>query len=340
VSAKTNSAGPGYHAYLVDMLKELCVAPIEVEDDTGYWDNGDYGMLQEEMGKWLRGLSKEIINMSRSGGYSNIAVSLALDSTPVDSNHLACCPLGYFDIDFFERAQKGDADGSEFFVWWNRQQDALLFKNSALNTILCEINWLPPETDDEHKNIETALSCLERAYEMDPDMDYPAAEWLELAQLSGNKALLKTVRSRFKEIGKAELGYRRNCVRSLVNDWSIIRDGQMHFDCEEDGTMVWWDDNRTIRASTLSVQRKDGKVDSKALLEYAIDGEPNNSQFSLRDAQIAAAIQHTQIEENGEPLWQTRLTAALGNELLILSIYYIDEADRKWATKICASVAH
>ena len=340
VSARTNGAGPGYHAWLIGIMDGLGVAPVEVEDETGYWDDRDFGLLQNEMANWLKSMSEQLLEMSKTGEYSNISVSMPLDDFPEDSNHFACCPLGYFEPDFFERINNGEAGGEAFFIWWNQKQDALFFRNCALSLILCDNNWLPPCTDKEREIIAATLHCLETAYDMDPGLDYPAPEWLELAGLSGDEELAGTIQNRFGEIGNAELGYRRGNICSNINGWRFSHSGTMHFERDDDGTLAWWNEERTINASTLSVRREDGaQADSEALLNHLIRNETDCLPVSLRNAQIAAAIQHAQIEENGEPLWQTRLSAALENEILILSIFYIDEADRDWATEICASVS-
>ncbi|MDR2861873.1 MAG: hypothetical protein LBV07_04940 [Syntrophobacterales bacterium] len=338
ISAKTNSAGPGYHAYLIDLLDGLGIAPVEVEDETGYYGNRDFVSLQEEMTKWLRGLSEQILKMSAGGKYKNLAVSLSIDCFPEDSGHLACCPLGYFEREFFAKAQKGKAGGAEFFIWWNQPQDAMFFKNTALNLIWCENNWLPPETELEHEIIAATLACLEKAYALEPGTDYPAAEWTELARLSRDELLEQKLHSRFGSSGEARLGYKQGFVTHNIYGWRVTANGKMHFDREEDGSLVWWDDVRTIRATAFSVELKEG-ADSESLLQSATRSEENCDPFTLRNPKIAASIQHDHIEENGEPLFQTRLTAALDDKLLILSLFYVHAADRDWAIKVSASVA-
>ena len=340
VSAKTNSAGPGYHAYLIDVLDGLDVAPVEVDDETEYYSNRDFSLLQNEMAKWLRGLSNQILEMSTNGEYSNLAVSLPIDCVPESTNHFTCCPLGYFEKDFFERAQNDENAGQEFFIWWNKPQDAELFRNTAMNLIWCKNNWLPPETDDEHEIIVATLECLEKAYTLNPDLEYPTEEWIEIARLSGDESLAKKLHDRFDITGSGSLGYKRGSVSSIANGWRFTHSGKVHFDREEDGCLVWWDDDRTIRISTFSVQFKEDVTNkSESLLRSATENETDCEPFSLRNSKIAACIQHAEIEENGEPLFQTRLTAALDNELIIISLFYINASDREWAVKICASVA-
>jgi len=340
VSARTNSAGPGYHAYLVDVLDGLGVAPLEVEDETDYYNHRDFALLQNEMTEWLRGLSSQLIEISSSGEYSNIAVSLPINFLPENSNHFTCCPLGYFEKEFFERVQSGEEAGADFFVWWNRSQDARFFKNAAMNLIWCENNWVLPETKGEQETMAATLECLEKAYQLDKKLMYPTAEWIEIARLSEKKSLEKKLHSRFGALGIGYLGYKRGSISSNVDGWRFSHSGKMHFDREEDGSPVWWDDNRTIRVSIITVQFEEGfENKSEALLRSATENDEGYEPFALRNSEIAAAIQHSQIEENGEPVLQTRLAAALENELLVMSLYYFTEKDRAWAEEVCASVA-
>ena len=347
ISAKTNSAGPGYHAYLIDVLDELDVVPTKVYDETKYYEHRDFDLLQKNMMNWLRGLSNQLLEMTASGEYNNLAVCLPIDCVPESSEHLANCPLGYFDIDFFEKAVNNVPVGPKFFLWWHKPQDALFFHNTALHLIWCKNNWLPPETDAEHEIIAATLACLEKAYTLNPSLNYPMPEWKELTTLAGCNSEFESVYA--EKIAtyqtqhgidmQASLGYTHGNVCQNENGWRFTRSGKMHFDREDDGGAVWWDDERTIRLTILSVAfKEDVQNKSESLLHSATKNESGCEPFSLRNSEIAACIQHTQIEENGEPLFQTRLTAALDNELCILSLFHTNEADRDWALHVCASV--
>jgi len=112
----------------------------------------------------------------------------------------------------------------------------------------------------------------------------------------------------------------------------------MHYEQDENSD-IWWDDDLTIRTSIISV-RFDKKVANKseALLNSVTEEEEDCEPFTLRTPEIAACIQHTQIEEDGELFFQTRLFAALDNELMLMSLYYPDAKDRQRAIDVCASV--
>ena len=347
ISAKTNSAGPGYHAYLIDILDGLRVSPISVEDETGYYEDRDFGHLQDQMAGWLKGVSEQLLEMSEESDYMDFSISLSTDWSPENTGHFASCPLGYFEKDFFEMARKHEYMAPKFFVWWHREQDARFFRNVLLNMIWCEINWLPPETDTEYEAIAAALACFDKAYASDPGLGYPIDELKELSGLAGTGGsfgivysdMIKKYRPRHGELAELR-GYMRGAIRRNVVGWHLTHDGNMHSSIEEDGSLVLWDDRRTIRITILSVQLKEDVPNkSETLLRDVTEKEEGCEPLRLRNPEIAACIQRSVIEENGETLYMTRMTAALDNEIMVMSLFSIDEGDREWATKICASVS-
>jgi len=343
ISSRTNSAGPGYHAYLIDLLDGIGVAPLEVEDETGYYQDRNFKLLQEEMTDWLKALSGKVLEMSEDGENKNLSVSLSTDWYP-DTEGFTNCPLGHFGKDLFERMVNGEDTGSEFFIWWDRPQDAAFFKNCAMNLIWCENNWLPPETDPEEEIIAATLGCLEKAYALDPGLDYPLAEWSELAQLWKTKGhepmsdALERLCSSSGGIGEPRFGYKRGQIIQNIRGWHLTRSGMMHYEQDENSD-IWWDDDLTIRVSIISVRSDENAANkSEILLNTVTEEEEGCEPITLRTPGIAACIQHTQIEEDGELLFQTCLYAALDNELMLMSLYYPDAADRQRAIDICASV--
>ena len=70
------------------------------------------------------------------------------------------------------------------------------------------------------------------------------------------------------------------------------------------------------------------------LTEFGLRYEP----FNLKDEKITAKIAHSQEEENGQIFWVTSFMAAHENSLLVITLYYEDDADRSWAIDVCSSV--
>ena len=337
--SKTNSAGPGYHAYLIDVMDGLGVTPISVEDETGYYKNRDFTALQNEMAKWLKGISEAILKLRANKNCTDFAISLPNDWRPENTGHFACCPLGYFEKNFFKRAQNREDAASKFFIWWNQQQDAMFLNNCAKYLIWCENNWLQPQTDTEHEIISATLECLEKAYTLDPDLEYPAAEWIELARLLEDKSLEKKLLARFGITGSGKLGYKQGSVNSSFNGWRFTHSGKMHFRHKQGERPLWWSDDRAISIETsLARLKEDTTNKNETLLRSIIKNETDCESFSLHNSKIAAYIQHSQLEDNGEYLYHTRLIAALENEFMIMSLLYAHEDSRKWAMDVCASV--
>ena len=347
LTARTSSAGPGYHAWLIKLLDGLGVKPLEVEDETGYYQTRDFALLQALMAGWLITLSEHLIENVMQKDVVSVAISLPIEgfAFPADKmgDDLISCPLGYFEVDFFERAKSGDNVAAEFFIWWNEELDALFYRNMALHMIICWINWLPPEIIEEEQYVGLALASLERAYSMDATLGFPAAEWLELAGLIGDEELAVKLKSRFNDIREPVLGYRRGKVRSIVNGWRFTHDGKMHLAEEEEqgtGSLVGWDDTRTFRVSTLTIkQNEQAASEDAALTLLAIArGDEQFTPFLLRDSDTPAEIKHSKTEENGRTLWYTILHAAFDESLFVMTLFYDDIVDREWAQEVCASL--
>jgi len=338
MSSKTNSAGPGYHAYLIEVMDGLGVKPTRVDDETGYYKNRDFAALQAQMSQWLRSMSA-VLTDALERDFSNFAVSVALDWLPQSDDQLVCCPLGNFDKAFFEDAKQGRNAGAEFFLWWNKSRDAMFYRNAALNMLLYTINWLASETEAERHDTAAVLACLEQAYTLDPNLQYPAAEWLELSNFSDNSALAQTISARFPNVGEPTVGYRRGNIATNVYGWRFTHSGMMHMDRDENGTLVQWDNDKTIRATTFTVEFKENLPNkSESLMESALDGTMEYVPFPLDINGCVAKIAHKRIDENGEAVWYTSLVAALDNNLLMLSLFYVNDNERQWALDVCASV--
>jgi len=339
IEAKTNSAGPGYHAYVCELIDGLGVAPLKVEDETGYYESRDFAALQCEMEKWVQVVGKQILDIASQGMYSNIAVSMTLDWSPM-SEHFTCCPLGHFERDFFERIQGSFGFGGEFFIWWNKDRDGQFYRNAAINLMLCDINWLPPQDDFEMNAIKTALDCLDAASSLDPSLDFPVAEWVELANLSGNMGLAAIISNLNPNYGKATLGYKRGIITSSAGGWRFAHKGMMHFTVENEATIVYWDDAHTIRVTSFAVDFNEDVANKAQVLVNDLTRHDNFEDFDrIRNPEIAARIMHQHFEEDGKAMQETTLAAAYDNAAILLTVYYDDESGRGMAEAICASLA-
>jgi hypothetical protein len=259
----------------------------------------------------------------------------------MQTDNFANCQLGPRNLEFFERALQ-ESMGDQFYVWWNRETDAQFYLNCALYQIWCDINWLPPATDQEREEIESALACLDKAYKLDSSLRFPAPEWRELASLAGKFPLRAELANRFGVSGKAKMGYRRYLISYRFSSWSFAHRGKMHFFEKTDegyDISVFWDDDHTIRAQMQKFYTPDGDVpDSEVALASKLMGCQKYDRIKLSNKSIAAAVTNAHVREGKGLVWETTLYAALNGTMFILAISYQNPANKTLAQNIISSV--
>jgi hypothetical protein len=256
-SAKTSTAGPGFHAYLVEMLEELgsrCDLPWDWADEgegfldeTGYQADRDFARTQEEMSWWLRAVANSVLDASHS---SHHLISMRSNFGLAHGDYFAASATGFWDRAFFEEAASRQPDtlgalASQFFPWWNKEMDAQFWRGAALVQMWERLAWSPPENDCQRASYELALTCLSKARQLDPSIALPEAEELEIrALLSGEQAFPVPAANR--------IGFRRlNMRRRLTGHWAITAPGYFYEKHEKD-TVIFWYDDRFIHGSSLS----------------------------------------------------------------------------------------
>lgn len=352
ISARTNSAGPGYHAYLVGVLDGLVrqtgakLTAAAVKDETGYYADRDFQALQGSMAAWAVSVANAIIEKVGQG-HQNLAVSMPLEQIPVTDGRVVSYPLGYLDEPTLRSIQRQEDLRTilrQFFLWWDEGLTADFFRKAALSIMWQDINWLPPLTGDDGSvddgAYQSVLACLEQAWAFDTALSYPEAEWLEAAKLIGDDDLVTTLMGRFPDAVKKEpeIGFLRGWVNSMLSaGWYIEHPGKMYFDGSD--RWVWWDDDLTIRVSVLSFQPAGGgDVDPDETLGQLGREEPFEV-LALKDKKVSAKVLTKTTEEEGEMLWQTVLIAAHGNTVLMSTLYYADKALESLALRICRSLS-
>ena len=353
ISARTNSAGPGYHAYFVGVLDNLAretgakLSADSVDDETEYYASRDFLGLQGSMTAWASSLANVVIENYGGRDYKNLAISMPLEQTPVSEDGFVCYPLGYLDELTFRKMQRKEDLGTimpRFFLWWDEGLTADFYRKAALSMMWQEVNWLPPIAAEDGRVDDSVyrsvLACLEKAWALDGTLAYPEAEWIEMAGLVGDEALCEALNRRFPEAAgkEPEIGFLRGWVNSMLPaGWRIEHPGKMYFDGTE--ASVWWNDDLTLRVSVISFQPQEGGIaDPNETLSLVSADEPFEP-FPLKDKNVPAKILTKQIEEEGELLWQTVLHAVSGNTILIATLYYAERETESLALKICGSLS-
>lgn len=354
VSAKTNNGGPGYHAYLVRLLKQLEQKtgirwdPEHIEDESGYWESGDFLSVQSAMANWLHSMSVMLVEQCGTDGeLSELALGMDPDCRPENNGHFAVYPLGRLEKDFFEGILRTDAlerHCSKFFVWWNEGLDADFYLNYGLYIIWNHINWLAPADEQEAAHYANALRCLETVRRMNPQADLPAAEWYAMASLVEDEALMRMLRKEFPGIQELlpEMGHLRNKMTVRIGEeWTLKIPGQTHREME-DNTLVYWNDTLTIRIRNLrATNAENAPVPAEDFLRIVSD-KYDCAPYTLPEHPNAKSkLLHalTEEEESGPKTYHdTTLFSAVDGSLLMLSGYYDNPKDKELVMDIVHSV--
>jgi hypothetical protein len=340
VSARTSSAGPGYHAFIVEQL-DACAALAGVRwtwmddqnnpgDETGYANNRDLNALQHAMLSWLTELAKILLERPVRG--AGIALPLHTDATLDPA--FAFSPMGAWPRRFFDELLTADDTsqrhaGHRFFPWWDLERDAAKWANVARVLGMHEVTWSAPATDDEVRSQTIALFALERAKLLDPLVPCPSG-WLDdLRDLNSDRVALDA------EPDPNRMGFRRRPMRRrLPGGWSIDLPGWYHRTWEE-GQPVFWHGPHTVHISVFS---------------YTPDGRPASDWLPpLERLSGSGELQRLVRDQDAEPghallrndpidglLIQGFVAGA--RNILLVTVLFAHHDEAEWAERVWRSV--
>lgn len=338
-AAKTSTAGPGYHAHLVDVLDALrdrlglaWRSGADGEDETGYLGHRAFPRLQAAMAGWLVALSRHLCEQPR-GTVSAFLLGMSLDFRPV-TEAFAASHMGEWPREWFERVVTADEPevgrlAEQFFPWWERGVTARTLRGLGLARSWVDLRWVVPDGDDERRLCESVLGCFVRARELDRGVALPEAEVHELAALLAPDAPLRAPR-----VGG--IGFRRRSMsRPFPGGWSIDLPGYYGEQMENDGeTQVYWFSGRTVRGSSVSFRAKTLRTPAEVL--GAVSAEKGELSLPLASPELAG--KYTCSAAKDEDGFVLTAQVAKQNGLCFITICFDEESDRAWAEAAVASV--
>ena len=330
---KTSSAGPGYHAFLIEWLERIgseegfswiwSDPAREVEDETGYAIDRDFAKLQGEMARWFAQVAEHLLSVEAD---PETVFALAM---PVGfawaGDAFALSSLGTWSREFIEEAADGSAASgsaaSQYFPWWSKDRDADFWRNCGLVYAWTDVPWREPQGDEERRFFEVTDRCWSRARTLDPTVELPEAEWAEL-----RACLSEDPPSRPEPTG---IGFRRGrLTKPLTGGWGIDVPGWFLESTEKEGTTIlFWDRTRTIRATSFSTAGEE--------LPPVPDGE-----VTLREETREGSAEIVAVASESESYWQLQGEMRSASSLCVITIAYEDEASRAWAIETWQSLRH
>jgi hypothetical protein len=342
VSANTSSAGPGFHIFVCDMLRNMA-RPLNLAwqpptedygDETEYFHTGNVDSVYQHMTSWVSGLAGTFFDGTIDKGFENVRLAMSMDAG-FTWEARAQTPLGPRDEEWLRKTAQDGRHGRDFFAWWTPGLNAEYFLGRALVRMWADVRWRKPVNDEEKSVLEYVVSSLETAYKLAPDLEYPWAEWAEIQDLLEiTDDVSRSVRQR--AAGRQPIiGYRRRevDVRLPGNWWIRILGSFSDFRSEGDAYCaqdpplgIWFTPYAFVEESEAPFAHWREQVD-----------QMDKDFLEERLGYVAMAkIKHS--SEDGEDYFaMTTLNVCLAGRC-VCTIVYEDPRDEEWAKAVWKSL--
>ncbi len=347
VSANTATVGPGYHVFLTSMLQDWAQdfhaswerpeeSSEDYGDETDYFFSGDEGRLVENVACWLQAVANTFFDGSLEEADRGIALCMPMDPQ-FEADEIAITPLGPRGRDWlYETAQEGNK-GKDFFAWWTPGFNAEYYLGRALTQMWSNVRWRLPVNDTERNALKDVADSLRSAYQLNPTLPYPWAEWEEILELLGaDDSEKELVRPKVK--GEPTIGYRRKCVTvALPGGWRMRIPGSFSdFESDRDNEQCALDPPREIwftpYRSTASSPREAFESMRKEMREDSAE------HFFERDDYIAKAKISKKRRDTGEDYFVLNSSNACLGKRAVCTILFSQAEQKEWALEIWRSI--
>jgi hypothetical protein len=346
-SANTTTVGPGYHVFVTSVLKDLAQEfhaqwerpaedSEEFGDETGFFFTGDEKSLNAEMTAWLAAVANTFFDGSFDSENSGIALCLPMNPQ-FNFEQPALTPLGPRDLEWLRRTAQDGASGTDFFAWWTPGFNAEYYLGRALTQMWVDVRWRNPINDSETAVLEDVADSLHRAFELDPSLQYPWAEWrqiLELLNRDGAEAKLVNL----SVDGEPTIGYRRGSVTvALPGGWKIKLPGSFSdFEADDESDLcavdppkeIWFTAFQSEAASSPSGFNSVKADRRKSRADYLIDRDDYFAQATIRKKRRETEEEYFVLNSSNR---------AIGTRA-VCTILYSDPDQKDWAVETWRSI--
>lgn len=342
----THAAGPGYHAFLVDLLDHIAlingwkwevIFNNEHSIASLYWQTREFSMLQSEMMRWLLRTTDVLL---QEGVHSS---RLCLPETIYPAgNYFIATPLGFWSKQWFQQLSNASISelaqfGADFFPWWERDLTALAWKKAGLVIAWCILPWHAPGNLDEVEAYRITLECFARARELEPTILLPECEINEIQQL-----LDKSVDSCHAPVGSGIGFLRRNIVKTLPDGWTVNLPGHYYTTAVESRAPVYGFGNTRVYFSTINTQEGYQHTfpaqNLMRKMQYHIP-EKNHGVHTQQREDMLGCVAISPAKEGKEEFWTLHGIWAMENNVCLVTVCFHDLAQQNEAMSIWDSIA-
>jgi hypothetical protein len=347
VSARTSTAGPGYHADLCDILHtvgeqlQITWDPPDEEgsgDQTGYFHTRDLAALEQQMLVWF----EQVLVLLHEKGQEFTGLQFSMPTAPRyhgPEGAFLLTQMGPRSQAWVEAAMADPRAGLDVFPWWSPGKGAATELGRVKVQLWMDVRWHPAETDEEEGLGRELLERLARAYELDPTLDYPWKAWERLHDevVGAEEELPEIVRTKARQAPDEPLGYREFEVTEVLNDrWTITIPGSFSMEME-DGTWSAWEDGASIWATAFSLPEGTDQIELPVGDSVPEDSTTVSIEELEEDEVNYCAFSHTFLDE-GERYWQIQAQILSESRLLLLTVVVPAEDQLDWAHQVIATV--
>lgn len=327
-SCCSTPAGAGLHKAAAELLDSLGIQNLSVDDETGYYGHRDFQrMKREHFYPWLTTLVRVCREQKEMTG---LRLCWDMDQyQPEDIPGSIVTPMGRFTLPFLEKLLK--REGTEglaraFFLWDGQEQDAVFYRNRAVNNLWENCCFVPSSRSGEDASVNAAiLGDLERAAALDPTLPLPRSAYREVCALAGRIPALPDGPELETEF---PTGYRRGLVVHSFGELRLTLPGSYRYEWEEwedaGGTNLWCD-----ASSNSPIWRVNGyrRREGEASFTHHLDGLNDLEETTLKHG--AARWGWKTIQEGKTSYFQVQCEVVTGPSLFYVTVTYTQARERE-----------
>ena len=222
LTSSTRHGGPGFHAFVVDLMKDLQVEVpgiYEMYDDLNYSEDENFDRLVnlyvDEI-SYLKGLLRKEETIRNQNYMYDETFFL-----PIEKEGRILTAIGDMDEQEFLSMDEQELMNA-FFVWNDWDKNAQYYKNAALTLLAKEgVGDYVAMNEKTLKHADEICDFIELAHRLDPLISLPVAHYDFLTKKLGRKHTLKDARPMEQEV----IQYRCEEVYHLFEDLKVVAHG-------------------------------------------------------------------------------------------------------------------